>query len=180
MYRRKTHMGRYNIVGTTVKKPEHRPHDLVADEKHSWISGETVYIATTVAEQCFLGASVSPGAGAEDFTDAYGPFQQEVQQVQPDYQPDTVNTDGWKATKNAWRDVFPTICIIQCFLHAMLSLKKVATTTTHALYHLIAENAWQVVRGRDETERFPTNTTTPGMGRNPHSQSVKNHTPETV
>ncbi len=38
------------MVGTTVKQP---------DEKHTTISGEKVYAATTVDEHCFLGASIA-------------------------------------------------------------------------------------------------------------------------
>ena len=132
IYRLKTHMGRYNMVGTTVKDPAKLPTDLGADEKHCRISGEKVYLATTVGKNCFLGASVSQGAGEADLTAAYGQFQQEVHQVSPDYQPDTVNTDGWKATMNAWLTLFPKVCLLQCFLHAILGIKQVATRTTHA------------------------------------------------
>ena len=135
-------MGRYNIVGTTVKPPEAVPKDLGADEKHTTISGETVYAATTVAENCFLGASLSPGAGEADLTDAYRQFQREAQQVQPAYQPDTVNTDGWQATMNAWRTLFPSICVIQCFLHAVLRIRNAATTATMAWYRTIIERVW--------------------------------------
>jgi len=144
IHRLTTHMGRYSLVGTTVKTPESLPKDVGADEKHSTISGETVYIATTVAEQCFFGASVSVGAGEQALTEAYSQFQREAQQIQPDYQPETVNTDGWQATMNAWRCLFPAICLIQCFLHAILRIRNVATTATKALYDTIAENAWQV------------------------------------
>ena len=151
IHRLTTHMGRYNIVGTTVKQAEHLPKDAGADEKHSTISGKTVYIATTVAEQCFLGASVSVGAGEKELTEAYSRFQQEAQQVQPDYQPETVNTDGWQATMNAWRTLFPSICLIQCFLHAILGIRNVATKATKALYDTIVEKAWQVYEA--ETKR---------------------------
>lgn len=144
IYRLTRHMGRYNMVGTTVKTPETLPQDLVADEKHTTISGEKVYGAITAAEQCFLGASISVGAGEADLTEAYGQFQREAQQVQPDYQPATVNTDGWQATRNAWKTLFPTVCLIQCFLHAVLSIKKVSTAATRALYDQIADKAWQV------------------------------------
>ena len=135
-------MGRYTMVGTTVKQPDKLPKEVGADEKHTTISGEKVYAATTVAEQCFLGASVSVGAGEEELTDAYGQFQREAQQIQPDYQPETVNTDGWQATMNAWRTLFPSICLIQCFLHAILSIRNVATKATKALYDSIVEQAW--------------------------------------
>jgi hypothetical protein len=151
VYRLKTHMGRYNMVGTTVKNPADIPTDLGADEKHSRISGEKVYIATTVGNNCFLGASVSQGAGEADLTHAYGQFQQEAHQVQPAYQPNTVNTDGWKATMNAWLALFPKVCILQCFLHAILGIKQVATKLTQPLYRTIVENAWQVYQG--ETKR---------------------------
>jgi hypothetical protein len=153
IYRLKTHMGRYNIVGTTVKDPAKLPTDLGTDEKHSRISGETVYIATTVGQDCFLGASVSVGAGEDELTEAYGQFELEAHQIQPDYQPKTVNTDGWQATMKAWRTLFPSICLIQCFLHAILSIKNVSTRTTKALYDLIVEKAWTVYRA-DTKRRF--------------------------
>jgi len=142
IHRLTNHMGRYNLVGTTVKQADTLPKDVGADEKHGTLSGETVYCATTVAEQCFLGASVSIGAGEEELTTAYRQFQREAQQIQPDYQPETVNTDGWQATMNAWRTLFPSICLIQCFLHAILGIRNVATKATKALYATIVEQAW--------------------------------------
>ncbi len=151
IYRLSTHMGRYNIVGTTAKQADTLPKDLAADEKHQTISGEKVYLATTVAEQCFFGASVSVGAGEEELTAAYGQFQQEAHQVHPTYQPETVNTDGWQATMKAWRRLFPSICLIQCFLHAILSLRNVATKVTKALYDTMVAQAWEVYHA--ETKR---------------------------
>jgi len=144
IYRIRTHMGRYTLVGTTVKTPEKLPQDLVADEKHSRISGETVSLPTTVGAQCFLGVSVALGAGEEELTDAYRQFKQEAQEVDPNYRPQTVNTDGWKATGKAWRTLFPMICILRCFLHAVLSIRNVSTKATTALYNTIVKNAWQV------------------------------------
>jgi hypothetical protein len=142
IHRLTTHMGRYALVGTTVKQADNLPKDVGADEKHTTISGETVYVATTVAKQCFFGASVSAGAGQEDLTEAYRQFQREAQQIQPDYQPETVNTDGWQATINAWCTLFPASCLIQCFLHAVLSIRNVATKATKALYKRMLEQAW--------------------------------------
>ena len=144
IYRLRTSLGRYNLVGTTVKDPSKIPNDVGADEKHSHISGEKVYVATTAGEHCFSGVSVSPGAGEEELTRAYEQVQREARQVRPEYQPNTVNTDGWKATMKAWTTLFPAICIIQCFLHAILSIKKVAAKATTKLYDQIASKAWQV------------------------------------
>ncbi len=140
-------MGRDNMVGTTVKNPTELPNDLGADEQHSRISGETVLMATTVGNHCFPGASGRQGTGAQEFTDAYAQFQHEARQVQPAYQPNTANTDGWKATMNAWKTFFPTMCILQCFRQAVLSIRTVATKATSALYSTIVEHAWQVDQG---------------------------------
>ena len=71
-YRLEQGLGRFSLVGTTVKSPEHLPKDLVADEKHSWLKGERVYIATTAAQDCILGASVAPSASQGDLEKAYG------------------------------------------------------------------------------------------------------------
>jgi hypothetical protein len=38
-----------------------------------------------------------------------------------DYAPETVNTDGWTATQNAWKALFHQITIILCFLHEVSS-----------------------------------------------------------
>ena len=71
-YRLHNHFGRYNIVGTTVKNIDLIPKDLAADEKHSKISGQKVYEAITVGNDCFLGASVSPTASKIDLEKSYG------------------------------------------------------------------------------------------------------------
>ena len=61
-YRPEQGLGRFSVVGTTVKSPEQLPTDLMADEKHSWLRGERVSVATTASEGCLLGASAAPSA----------------------------------------------------------------------------------------------------------------------
>ena len=117
-------LGRNDLVGTTVKQPEKLPEHLLADEKHTRWNGQKAYIATTVAEGCILGASLVLAADEPQLTEAYGHFKQEAQQLNPAYQPQTVNTDGWSATQLAWKALFPTITIILCFLHAFLSIRS--------------------------------------------------------
>jgi hypothetical protein len=65
-YRLEQGLGRFSAVGTTVKSPERLPTDLVADEKHSWVKGERVSIATTAAKDGLLGASVAKTASQSD------------------------------------------------------------------------------------------------------------------
>ncbi|MBU0490387.1 MAG: hypothetical protein KKB13_00925, partial [Chloroflexi bacterium] len=115
--------GRSSLVGTTVKRPEKLPQDLLADEKHTRLNGTPVYVATTVGDQCVLGASVAPHADEPDLTAAYQQFKTEAQNVAPGYQPTTVNTDGWLATQLAWRNLFARVVLIICFLHAFLKIR---------------------------------------------------------
>ena len=122
-YRLEQGLGRFSVVGTTVKRPEHLPKDLVADEKHSWLKGKRVYIATTAAKDCILGASVAQSAFNTDVENAYGVFASEAQAVDVYYAPETVNTDGWPATQQAWKALFNQITVILCFLHAFLKIR---------------------------------------------------------
>jgi hypothetical protein len=120
-YRLECGLGRASVVGTTVKVelPEH----LLADEHHQVRDGQKVFIATTVADGCCLGAEPAETAGTDDLKAAYGVFQDEARNVTPEYAPKTVSTDGWKGTQAAWKALFPTVVILQCFLHAWLKIR---------------------------------------------------------
>lgn len=133
-YRLSVSLGNNSIVGTTVKSIELLPENVLADKEHITIKGEKGYIATTVAQECLLGAEVSKGCGDEDLKEAYGVFKEEAQDIKPDYSPMTVNTDGWSATKNAWEYLFPTIMIIQCFLHAYLKIRDRALKKMQGIF----------------------------------------------
>jgi len=118
------HLGRNDLVGTTLKDPDKLPEHLLADEKHTRLNSEKAYIATTVAADCVLGTSVALAADEEQLTEAYGHFKHEALYLNPDYQPETVNTDGWSPTQLAWKALFPAITLIPCFLHAFLSIRS--------------------------------------------------------
>ncbi len=81
-------------------------------------------MATTVGSGCVLGAEPAASAGADDLTKAYAVFKREARDVAPEYAPGTVNTDGWKGTKAAWRALFKRVVILQCFLHAWLKIRE--------------------------------------------------------
>jgi hypothetical protein len=68
-------LGRNSIVGTSVKDPDDIPEHLGADEKHTWILGEKVYVATTVGMGCILGTSIAKNAGEQALKDAYQVFR---------------------------------------------------------------------------------------------------------
>ena len=127
-YRIYLSLGRASIVGTTIKKPQKLPLHLVADEKHTWLEGNRVYLPTTVAKGCFLGVSFTESASAEALTKGYGEFHAEACLLDPHYAPITVNTDAWDGTQQAWLALFPTVTLVLCFLHEVLKVQKGSPT----------------------------------------------------
>jgi len=123
-YRLTQALGRNSIVGTTVKQPDKLPKDLACDEKHTKHGGKKAYATTTVGGECILGASMCKGADSSSLTKGYGVFAKEARNVDPDYRPETTNTDGWGATGIALKALFPTIVIIRCFLHAFIKVRE--------------------------------------------------------
>jgi hypothetical protein len=115
-------LGRPAIVGTTVKDPSKLPKHLVADEKHTGLEGEKVYVATTAAGGSILGAELAESASAEALEKAYGVFAAEAWLVDEDYAPETVCTEGGEATQSAWEKNFAALTVILCFLHSVLML----------------------------------------------------------
>ncbi len=142
-YRLHQGFGRFSLVGTTVKTAAHLPPDLVADEKHSWLKGARVYIATTAACDCLLGAAVAPTASQADLQAAYSCFAQEATALDPAYAPQTVNTDGWAATQGAWQALFPKVAVILCFLHAFLKIRDRATKALRPVFAQVQERVWE-------------------------------------
>lgn len=68
-------LGRFSLVGTTVKDPEHLPDHLIADEKHTTMAGEKVYLTATVGGGCCLNLALAEKADEGELTRAYGVFR---------------------------------------------------------------------------------------------------------
>jgi len=132
-----------------VKNPDDLPEDLLADEKHTRFNGQKVYIATTVANDCVLGASVSLDAGTEGLTEAYSHFKTEANNVSQDYEPKTVTTDGWTATKLAWQYLFPMITVILCFLHSFIKIRD-RCKRMKGQYEEIKTRVWETYYATDK------------------------------
>lgn len=147
-YRLENHFGRYNLVQTVVKDPEKLPKHLLADEKVTWLNGDEVVIATTVGDDCVLGASVALGIDTPNLSEAYQHFKEEARQLEPEYQPETVNTDGWEATQKAWRSLFPLIIIIECFLHAFIKIRERGKHQKE-VFHQLSQKVWDIYHAID-------------------------------
>jgi hypothetical protein len=124
------------------------PEHLVADEHHQPRDGVKNYVATTVGAGCCLGAALAQSAGADDLERAYGVFKAEAQDVQPGYAPVTVNTDGWAATRQAWRTLFPLVVMLRCFLHGWLGIRDRAKHLGE-LFRSLGEKVWHAYHALD-------------------------------
>lgn len=150
-YRLYLSLGRYSLVGTTIKKEENLPIHVLADEEHIYVSGKKEYIATTVANECILGTEVCKTAAEKDLTNGYKVFKDEAQNIDPNYKPLTVNTDGWAATKKSWKALFTNITIIQCFLHAFIKIRDRALKRLNDSFREVSEKVWDCYKA--ETKR---------------------------
>jgi hypothetical protein len=121
-YRLECGLGRFSVVGTTVRQAD-LPVHLLADEHHQSLDGQKVYIATTVAGGCVLGAEPAMASGTDELRAAYEVFKDEARDIAPRYVPQTVSTDGWKGTRAAWRELFPNVALLLCFLHGWLKVR---------------------------------------------------------
>lgn len=149
-YRLEQSLGRFSIVGTTVKEPELLPQDLLADEKHTKRGGDKHYIAMTVAKECILGSAMAESASEASLKEAYGIFAHESKEVNPAYAPDSVNTDGWAATQNAWKHLFPGITVILCFLHAFIKIRDRATKALTDSFNQAADRVWDAYKATNK------------------------------
>ena len=92
-----------------------------------------------------LGAALATAADAESLSQAYGAFAQEALDLKPDYRPETVNTDGWEPTQQAWQTLFPGITLVLCFLHTVLAIQRLCRRHSQ-LYKTLSDKLWRLYR----------------------------------
>ncbi len=90
-----------------------------------------MYIAVTAAVGCFLGVRLAQRADTEALEQVYGEFQAEAHQSNPEYCPESVNTDGWNTTQQDGVPCFQTsLTIVLCFLHVVLGVQQLCRRTS--------------------------------------------------
>jgi len=149
-YRIEQSLGRNSIVGTTIRWVDDLPEHAVADEKHTWVLGEKAYVAVTGAKNCFFGASVVENADETSLSAGYGVFKQETIEIQPDYTPKTVTTDGWLDTQNAWKTLFSSILLIACFLHIYIKIRDRAKKKYSDIFSEVSGKLWNCYKAPDK------------------------------
>jgi hypothetical protein len=70
-----------------------------------------------------------------------GACAKEAKALLPAYQARSACIDGWDATRQAWRGLFPKSTWVRCFLHAILKRKKHCAGQWR---HQALDKAWQV------------------------------------
>lgn len=143
-YRLFISLGYFNIVGTTVYNRDNVPKHLLADEFHIRIKGVKAYVATIIGGACFLGAEVCVKADEYSLRNAYGVFKAEVQAIWTNYQPLSINTDGWTATQNALKWLFKDSIIVECFLHAVIKVRDRATKVLQPYAQVAFDKVWNI------------------------------------
>lgn len=151
-YRMFIRLSTFNLTATTVYNKSQMPQHILADEFHIRIKKIKAYIATVVGGNCFLGAEASWQANEEKLKEAYGVFKEEANSVVNDYQPLTINTDGWTATQNALKSLFIKTIIIECFLHAVIKIRDRATKILQVYYVDLIDKVWNVYRSESKRQ----------------------------
>jgi hypothetical protein len=146
-YRVIERLGRSSLVGSTVRDPARLPEHLAADEHHVDWAGGKGYVAMTVGGGCVLGIALSAAADDAHLQEAYGVFAAEARDVDPEYAPRTVNTDGWASTRNAFQALFPSIAVVLCFLHGFLKIRD-RCRKAHELHRWV----WDIYRAATAAE----------------------------
>lgn len=113
------------------------------------MTGKRIFVATAVGANVILGAATSLTAQTEDLTEAYDEFRTEALRLNPDYDPETVNTDGWYQTKRAWLALFPTIFVVRCFLHAYLCIRDRCKSSP--VFNDIRAMIWYIYHAKSHT-----------------------------
>ena len=136
-------IGRNSLVGTTVRVPEH----LAADEHHLKWRGAKGFLTMVAAKGCILAAALTKSADEKHLGEAYGVFKTEAGDVNPNWQPKSINTDGWKATRNSLLGLFPQVLLVLCFLHGFLKIRD--RCRKHYDLH---QRVWDVYHAESETD----------------------------
>ncbi len=134
----------------------------MADEKHTRWLKQRIYLAVTAAKGCLFGNHLSLSAGNEGLKAAYGVFQQEAHDLDPDYRPKTVTTDGWDATCWAWEQLYSGIVWILCFLHEVIKVRDGCRSKPDLCDDLL-EDLWHIYHAKTKRHFAQRLRRVPGM-----------------
>ena len=142
-----THLGHFNLLGTTIKDATKLPKDIGIDEKISYWHQQEIFACMTVGGNCILGMGVAQKEDESSLSKAYGIFKTQAQRLIPDYQPISISSDGWTATKKAISGLFNKSIIVLCFLHSVIKIRQVAQKEPEK--KTLFDKVWQIYYATD-------------------------------
>ena len=113
----------------------------MADEKRTRVATHQVSVPPTGGGGGFLGGSVVEAADTVTLERGDGACAKAAKALAPPSQARSVCTDGWEATRQAGRGLFPKVKLVLGFLHAILKMKKPGAGQWR---HQVLDKAWQV------------------------------------
>jgi hypothetical protein len=97
-----------------------------------------------------LGAEACPDAKEKALTKGYSTFANEAKNIDENYAPHSVNTDGWPATGKAFSTLFCNIALILCFLHGFIKIRDRCRKSP--MFSLICDNVWHVYAAENKKD----------------------------
>ena len=147
-YRLECGLGRFSVVGTTVRQAE-LPEHLLADEHHQTLDGQKVYIATTVGAGCVLGAEPADGGRDRRPEGRLRRSSRTRPATSPRSMPPRPSTPtAGRGRKAAWKALFPRVVILLCFLHAWLKIRDRAKHLKE-LFAEVSRRVWEAYHAPD-------------------------------
>ena len=61
-----------------------------------------------------------------------------------------MNTDGWLPAQSVWKQLFPNIAVILCFLHAFIKIRSRATKVLRESFAQVSEKAWDAYQAENK------------------------------
>ena len=142
-----THIGRFDLLGTTVRDVSKMPKDLSVDEKITFWRGKEVFACMTAGSNCILGMGLSQAENETSLGKAYGKFKEAANRLTFDYQPVSISIDGWFPTKNALKTLFSKTALVLCFLHSVIKIRQV--TQKEPQKKALMDKVWKVYQAAD-------------------------------
>ena len=145
LYRLVCSLGRTGLVSLLTRCGLSLPQYFQADEKHTYCLTDKVYLPTITEGRVIWHLGYSTDKTAASFKETYGQFEQQAHDLEPDYQPAGILTDGFESTRKSLRELFPQTDLGNCIRHAADRLASKLTGVTKELRNTLSQEFRQIL-----------------------------------
>lgn len=150
IYRLVCALGRTSLVTVLSRCQLPLPPNFLADEKHSHCLTEKVYLPTIVEGRLIWHLGYTEDKSAAAFEASYAQFQQATHTVEPDYQPQSILTDGFESTRQSLHHLFPAAALGNCLRHATNRVASKLKAVTQTVRESCSEQFYDLFEDRTE------------------------------